>query len=114
LKATKESVQQKAKQVEATATLRNIMTSGNPAASDVTRVPSTLADVPSRPLRIAANVTSSVENIKTSPPHERKKLPRASVGGRDGRMEFGGPSHRKKYVKHRMIENPTSKFPQRA
>jgi hypothetical protein len=58
-------------------------------------------------------VTSSVENMNTIPPQARKKLPRASVGGLEGRMLFGGPSQRKKYVKHRSTEKATSKLPQR-
>lgn len=77
LKLTRTKVQQKPKQVIATATFKNIITS-------------------SRPRRIAARVTSSVENIKVSPPHAKKKLLRASVGGRDGRTERGGPNQRKK------------------
>lgn len=70
--------------------------------------------LPSRPLRIAAIVTSSVENIKTKPPQVRKKLPSASVGGREGSIDFGGPSQRKKYVRQRRTANATSKFPHRA
>jgi len=41
-------------------------------------------------------VNSSVENMNVKPPHARKKEARASVGGRDGRIERGGLSHRKK------------------
>ena len=69
-------------------------------------------NAPSRPRRMAAIVTSSVDNIKTKPPHAKKKLPRASVGGREGRIDRGGPSHKKKYVKHRSTEKATSRFPQ--
>lgn len=71
-------------------------------------------DEPSRPRRMAAIVTSSVENMKTSPPQARKKLPRASVGGREGRSDRGGESHRKKYVRHLNTEKETSRFPHRA
>jgi len=95
LKPTTKSVQQKAKQVIATAIFRNIMTS-------------------SRPRLMAAIMTSSVDNMNTKPPQAKKKLPRASVGGREGRMDFGGLNHRKKYVKQRRTENATSRFPQRA
>jgi len=45
---------------------------------------------------MAARVTSSVENMNTSPPQVRKKLPNASVGGREGSIDLGGPSQRKK------------------
>lgn len=75
--ATMQKVQQNAKHVIATATLRNTIIS-------------------SRPFRIAAMVTSSVLNINTKPPHARKKLARASVGGREGRIERGGLSQTKK------------------
>jgi len=95
LKPTMNNVQLNAKHVIATATLRNIMTS-------------------SLPLRIAAMVTSSVEKMKTRPPHARKKLPSASVGGRDGRIDCGGPSHKKKYVRHLRTEKPTSRLPHNA
>lgn len=57
--------------------------------------------LPSLPLRMAAMVTSSSLNMKTRPPQVRKKLAKASVGGREGKMDRGGPSQRKKYVKHR-------------
>jgi len=77
LKATTQNVQQNAKQVIATAKFKNIITS-------------------SRPLRIAARVISSVLNMNVSPPHARKKLPKASVGGLEGRIEREGPSQTKK------------------
>ena len=67
--------------------------------------------LPSRPLRMAARVTSSVENMKTSPPHARKKLPSASEGGLEGNMDLGGESQRKKYVRQRRAEKPTKRFP---
>jgi hypothetical protein len=60
---------------------------------------------------MAASVTSSVENINTKPPHARKKLPRASVGGLDGRIDLGAPSQRKKYVRHLSREKATNKLP---
>jgi hypothetical protein len=60
---------------------------------------------------MAASVTSSVENINTSPPHARKKLPSASVGGLEGSIDLGGPSQRKKYVKHLNTEKATNKLP---
>jgi len=63
---------------------------------------------------MAAIVISSVENMNTRPPHARKKLPKASVGGREGRIDRGGPSHRKKYVRHRRTEKATSRFPHKA
>jgi hypothetical protein len=44
--------------------------------------------------------------IKVRPPHARKKLARASVGGREGRIERGGLSQTKKYVKQRKKANP--------
>jgi hypothetical protein len=69
---------------------------------------------PSRPLRIAARVISSVLNMNVSPPHARKKLPKASVGGLEGRIEREGPSQTKKYVRHRKTENATRRYPQRA
>jgi hypothetical protein len=104
-------VQQNAMQVMATARLRNIMTSRN---ESVNLYWSISEHLPSWPLRIAAIVTSSVDKIKTKPPQARKKLPSASVGGREGSIDFGGPSQRKKYVKQRKTANATSKLPQRA
>lgn len=71
-----------------------------------------LDDLPSRPLLIAASVTSSVLNMNMRPPHAKKKLPRASVGGREGKTELGGPNHKKKYVKHLSTENPSRSHPQ--
>ena len=88
-----DSVQQNAKQVMATATLRNIMMSNQVSEKYNGE---RLISIPSLPLRIAACVTSSVENIKTNPPQAKKKLPRASVGGREGSIDLGGPSQRKK------------------
>jgi hypothetical protein len=69
---------------------------------------------PSRPRRIAAKVTSSVESMNTSPPHARKKLPSASVGGRLGRIERGGAIQTKKYVRQRRTAKPTRSLPQRS
>lgn len=92
LNATTQKAQQNAKHVNATATLRNIIIS-------------------SRPLLIAANVTSSVLSMNIKPPHARKKLPRASVGGREGKMDFGGLIHKKKYVRHLSTENPSKSHP---
>jgi len=45
---------------------------------------------------MAANVISSSLMIKMRPPHARKKLARASDGGREGRMERGGLSQIKR------------------
>jgi hypothetical protein len=45
---------------------------------------------------MAANVISSSLMIKIRPPHARKKLARASEGGREGRIERGGLDHTKK------------------
>lgn len=95
LKVTTQNTQQNAKHVSATPKFKNIMTS-------------------SRPLRIAASVISSVLKMNVSPPQERKKPPKASVGGREGKIERGGPSQTKKYVKQRKTENATSRYPQRA
>jgi hypothetical protein len=86
-------VQHIAKHVTATATLRNIIIS---MYLSVRRYYEMENHIPSRPFRIAAMVTSSVLNINIRPPHARKKLPRASVGGREGRIEQGGPSQTKK------------------
>lgn len=96
----------------ATATLRNIITSSNARVVSRASIGKPACDVPSRPWRMAASVTSSVLSMKTSPPHARKKLPSASVGGREGRMERGGLSQRKKYVRQRKTEEATSRFPQ--
>jgi hypothetical protein len=52
--------------------------------------------------------------MKTRPPQVRKKPPSASVGGREGSIDFGGSSQRKKYVIQRRTANATSKYPQRA
>jgi hypothetical protein len=87
-------VQQNAKHVRATATFRNIITSIIVINYKIQE--NEKMNVPSRPRRIAAIVTSSVENMKTRPPQARKKLPSASVGGREGRIEREGPSQRKK------------------
>jgi hypothetical protein len=69
---------------------------------------------PSRPLRMAVSVTSSVLSMKVRPPQARKKLARASVGGREGKTDRGGASQRKKYVRHRRTEKPRSMLPHRA
>lgn len=114
LRATMQKVQQKAKHVSATATFKNIIGSKQRMHESCLRGQYQYHDSPSRPLRIAAIVISSVLNIKVNPPHARKKLPSASVGGRDGRIERGGSSQTKKYVRHRSTENATSKYPQRA
>ena len=50
----------------------------------------------SLPCLMAATVKSDVLNMNTKPPHAKKNPARASVGGRLGRVERGGPSHRKK------------------
>jgi hypothetical protein len=88
-----QKVQQNAKHVIATATLRNIIVSIHLL---VRRYYGVESRIPSRPLRIAAIVISSVLDINVRPPHARKKLPRASVGGREGRIERGGLSQTKK------------------
>ena len=93
LNVTMQKVQQNAKHVMATATLRNIIISIH---LSVRRYYGAENRIPSRPFRIAAMVTSSVLNINIKPPHARKKLPRASVGGREGRIERGGPIQTKK------------------
>ena len=58
---------------------------------------------------MAANVICSVERTNTTPPHARKIDARASVGGRDGRIEAGGRRYRKKYVRKRNAENAASR-----
>lgn len=93
LNATMQKVQQNAKHVIATVTLRNIIISIH---LSVRRYYGQENRIPSRPFRIAAMVTSSVLNMNIRPPHARKKLPSASVGGREGRIERGGPSQTKK------------------
>lgn len=60
---------------------------------------------------MAASVTSSVLSMNNKPPHAKKKLPRASVGGREGSTDLGGPSQRKKYVRHLSTENPSRSQP---
>jgi len=95
LKETTAMTQVRAKHVIATAKHATIMTS-------------------SRPCLIAATVSSDVLNMNTKPPHAKKNPARASVGGRLGSVERGGPNHRKKYVKHRMTANPASKLPHKA
>jgi len=45
---------------------------------------------------MAANVISSSLMIKIKPPHARKKLAKASDGGREGRIERGGLSQTKR------------------
>lgn len=77
LKAVTDSNQQNAKHVTATAKLKKNITS-------------------SKPRRIAANVICSVLRTNTRPPEVRKKLDKASVGGREGRTECGGRNQRKK------------------
>src|SRR5258708_35744822 len=106
-------VQQKAKQVIATATFKNIITSSNQKSVNKNHMgkDARISNEPSRPLRMAAKATSWVENINTKPPHAKKKLPRASVGGLEGSIDLGGPSHRKKYVKHLNIEKASNKLP---
>src|SRR5882672_7045781 len=111
LKATMQNVQQNAKHVSATLKFNISMTSRQRSALYNT---ARYGSSPSRPLRIAANVISSVLKMNVSPPHARKKLPIASVGGREGRIERGGPSQTKKYVKHRKTENPTRRYAERA
>jgi hypothetical protein len=93
LKATMRKTQQKAKQVTATATFRNIIAS-------------------SLPLRIAAIVSSSVDIMNTNPPQAKKKLPNASVGGLDGEVACGGCNQTRKYVMNRKAEKPSRSPPQ--
>lgn len=93
LNATTLSTQQNAKHVNATATFKNIIWSA-------------------WPLRIAAIVTSSVLSWNMSPPHARKKLASASVGGRPGRTLLGGPIQTKKYVSQRRTANAARRPPQ--
>jgi hypothetical protein len=112
LKATTQNVQQNAKHVSATLKFMNSMTSRQWIS--IVQYRTKCHSSPLRPLRIAANVTSSVLKMNVSPPQARKKLPRASVGGREGRIEWGGPSQTKKYVNHRKIEKARRKYPQRA
>lgn len=50
----------------------------------------------SLPCLIAATVKSEVLNMNTKPPQAKKNPARASVGGLLGRVDRGGPSHRKK------------------
>jgi len=45
---------------------------------------------------MAANVISSSLKMKIRPPHARRKLARASDGGREGRIERGGLIQTKK------------------
>lgn len=52
--------------------------------------------ISSLPCLIAATVKSEVLNMNTRPPHARKNAARASVGGLLGKVERGGPNHRKK------------------
>ncbi len=94
-KATIPKHQQHAKQVIATATFSTIIIS-------------------SWPLLIAANVSSSELNINTNPPQAKKNAANASVGGREGRIERGGATQRKKYVRHRRAANPLRRNPHSA
>jgi hypothetical protein len=52
--------------------------------------------ISSLPCLIAATVKSEVLNMNTKPPQAKKNPARASVGGRLGRVERGGPNHRKR------------------
>lgn len=54
-----------------------------------------MAMMSSYPARIAAKDTSSEDSINASPPPARQKAARASVGGREGKMDVGGRSQRK-------------------
>jgi len=93
-KAMAPKSQVKVKNVSATITFANIITS-------------------SLPLRIAQNPICSVLLMNASPPPVNKKLARASVGGLEGFVDLGGLSQMKKYVKHRARVYMASRLPQR-
>ncbi len=95
LKATTDSTQQRAKHVIATARFRNIIESSWPAF-------------------MAPIVISSSLKMNMRPPHARKKLASASVGGREGRTERGGETQTKKYVRQRKTEKAQRRKPQSA
>jgi len=106
--------QQKAKQVTATAKLKiNMISSVRGIVRVLVSWIGRGKDLPI-PRRIAANVICSSLKMKTRPPHARKKLAIASVGGRDGRIECGGRNQRKKYVKHRRTAKLVRKKPHKA
>ena len=67
--------------------------------------------ISSLPCLIKATVKSEVLNMNTRPAHAKKNPESASVGGRLGRVERGGPNHRKKYVRQRIAANAASRLP---
>lgn len=68
----------------------------------------------SAPCRMAANMTCSSDEMKTTPPQVSASEARASVGGRDGSIDEGGRRNRKKYVRNRKAAKPPRRLPQRA
>ena len=59
----------------------------------------------------AGTVKSDVLNMKTNSPQAKKNPERASGGGWLGRVERGGPNHRKKYARHRKTATAASRSP---